>query len=139
MHLTDLIRRPEFRCILPVISVAVLFFFLDEAAQKASELPIIIETAPYYLFAMAALLSQLFNQNRTGMMAVLMIVAYTIIQERLQTPLSVGTTRLEYALLALLLPLNVLYTLVYPDKRFFSRSGALFFALVLGQLFWHIC
>ncbi|WP_434361971.1 GGDEF domain-containing protein [Parasalinivibrio latis] len=116
--------------------MAALFLFLDEAAQKASELPVIIETAPYYLFAMAALLSQLFNQNRTGMMAVLMIVAYTVIQERLQTPLSVGTTRLEYVLLGLLLPLNILYTLVYPDKRFVSRSGALFFALVAGQLFW---
>jgi hypothetical protein len=100
--------------------------------------PGVADTLPYVLFAIALLLCQGFNQGRMGMIAVAMAITYYVIQERLQTPLSVGTTKLEFSLLAFILPVACIIVYAFPEKRFFSRTGILYTAVLGFMCGWSI-
>ncbi|WP_252026824.1 GGDEF domain-containing protein [Vibrio sp. SCSIO 43136] len=91
---------------------------------------------PYLLFGVALLLCQSFSQGRMGMLAVAMTLAYYFVQTRLQVPLSVGTTRLEFSILAFLLPVACVIVYAFPNKRFFSTSGYIYSALMVGFALW---
>ncbi|EDK26235.1 GGDEF family protein [Vibrionales bacterium SWAT-3] len=64
------------------------------------------------------------------MVSVTMLVAYLVIQVRLQTPLNTGTTLLELSLLAALVPVTCLLVYAFPDTGVNSKSMFLY-ALVL--------
>jgi len=96
----------------------------------------IVSHLPYILFSIALLLCHSFSQGRMGMIAVAMMLAYFFIQHRLQVPLSVGTTKLEFCLLAFLLPVACMVVYAFPNKRFFSLSGMGYLVLMASFLAW---
>ncbi|UTV29875.1 GGDEF domain-containing protein [Photobacterium atrarenae] len=91
---------------------------------------------PYLLFGIVILLSQPFNQSKTALTAMMMMIAFYIIQNYLQSPLSEPQTRLIYLLLATLLPLNLLQVHILPERRLFSRFGTGYVLFLCAQLGW---
>ncbi|ERM57692.1 GGDEF domain-containing protein [Vibrio cyclitrophicus] len=65
-----------------------------------------------------------------------MLVAYLIIQVRLQTPLNTGTTLLELSLLATLLPVTCLLVYAFPDNGVNSKSMFLYALVVVLFMVW---
>ena len=90
---------------------------------------------PYILLSVAVLLCHTFRQGRMAMVSSTMLVAYLIIQVRLQTPLNTGTTLLELSLLATLLPVTCLLVYAFPDNGVNSKSMFLY-ALVVVMIMW---
>ena len=78
---------------------------------------------PSLLFILVMILSHFFKQGRIGFAALLMLVAYNIIQQRLQTPLAVGSTLFEFYFLVLLLPINLVLLLRLPECSLFSMKA----------------
>ncbi|MGF1703938.1 GGDEF domain-containing protein [Photobacterium makurazakiensis] len=96
----------------------------------------LLQLLPYTLLPIAVILGQLFNQGRTSMAALLMLIAYYIIQSELQSPLAVNQTMLTYTLLAFLLPLNILNLHLTQNRRIFSRSNITYIGFIVSQLAW---
>ncbi|SIO33048.1 GGDEF domain-containing protein [Salinivibrio sp. ES.052] len=96
----------------------------------------LIYAAPYFLLLTALLLSHLFKSARVGMMVVILLVGYTVILTRLQSPLDQGTTYLEYLLLAVALPINLLYMIIVRDQKLTSRFGLFFFFAIGMEMGW---
>jgi GGDEF domain-containing protein len=128
-------RTNTVRLLSPLVLILGIFAGKDALMALAGDNFTIVGNLPYVLFAVAILICQTFNQGRMGMISLLMILCYWIIQTRLQTPLATGTTRLEYTLLAFILPVAAMMVYLFPEKRFLSQSGllySLFLAFMLG-------
>ncbi|MEJ2766168.1 GGDEF domain-containing protein [Photobacterium sp. MCCC 1A19761] len=91
---------------------------------------------PYVLLGLVILLSQPFNQGKTALTALMMVIAFYVIQTYLQSPQSNPQTRLIYLLLATLLPLNLLQVHILPERRLFSRFGTGYLLFLGVQLGW---
>ncbi|MEZ8637850.1 GGDEF domain-containing protein [Vibrio cyclitrophicus] len=91
---------------------------------------------PYILLSVAVLLCHTFRQGRMAMVSSTMLVAYLIIQVRLQTPLNTGTTLLELSLLATLLPVTCLLVYAFPDNGVNSKSMFLYALVVVLFMVW---
>lgn len=91
---------------------------------------------PYILFGTAVALSHTFKQSRMAMVALSMLVAYAVVQVRLQSPLTSGTTLLELSLLSLLLPVSCCLVYLFSDTGVFSRGMAIFSATILSFVGW---
>lgn len=104
---------------------------IDPISNLAGSNFTIFGNLPYVLYIVALLLCQSFNQGRMGMIAILMTLTYFVIQTRLQVPLNTGTTRLEYSLAAIILPVACMMVYLFPEKRIFSRTG-LIYTLILA-------
>ncbi|ORT52542.1 diguanylate cyclase (plasmid) [Vibrio sp. qd031] len=124
------------RLLSPLVLILGVFLGKDALVSLAGDNFTIVGNLPYILFAIAILICQTFNQGRMGMIALLMTVCYWVIQTRLQTPLATGTTRLEYTLLAFILPVAAMMVYLFPEKRLFSQSGALYSLLLLFMVGW---
>jgi diguanylate cyclase (GGDEF)-like protein len=124
------------RLLSPLVLILGIFAGKDALVDLAGDNFTIVGNLPYVLFAVAILICQTFNQGRMGMISLLMIVCYWIIQSRLQTPLAIGTTRLEYTLLAFVLPVAGMMVYLFPEKRFLSQSGLLYALLLAFMLGW---
>ncbi|OOE65005.1 GGDEF domain-containing protein [Salinivibrio sp. IB282] len=96
----------------------------------------LIYAAPYFLLFTALLLSHLFKSARVGMMVVILLVGYTVILTRLQSPLNHGTTYMEYLLLTVALPINLLYMIIVRDQKLTSRFGLFFFLAIGMEIGW---
>ena len=101
------------------------FFAALSTAQQA-----MLVELPTILFLLVIILSHFFKQGRSGFAALLMLVAYNVIQQRLQTPLAMGSTLFEFYFLALVLPINLVLLLFLPERSLFSFK-ALFYHLIL--------
>lgn len=88
---------------------------------------------PSILFLLVIALSHFFKQGRSGFAALLMLVAYNLIQLRLQTPLAIGSTLLEYYFLVLLLPANLVLLLFLPERALFSFQALSYHAIFILQ------
>ncbi|MDX2321822.1 MAG: GGDEF domain-containing protein [Moritella sp.] len=88
---------------------------------------------PSILFLLVIVLSHFFKQGRSGFAALLMLVAYNLIQLRLQTPLAIGSTLLEYYFLVLLLPANLVLLLFLPERALFSFKALSYHAIFIFQ------
>ncbi|WP_232011647.1 GGDEF domain-containing protein [Moritella yayanosii] len=96
---------------------------------------------PNILFMLVIVLSHFFKQGRSGFAALLMLVAYNVIQQRLQTPLAVGSTLFEYYFLVLLLPANLVLLLFLPERALFSFKALSYHAIFIVQIavfYWFI-
>ncbi|MCL1037347.1 GGDEF domain-containing protein [Shewanella submarina] len=139
MNLTGLIKSAGGRILLQLMAAIILIITLNPLREVTAPYPELVLLFPYLLLGTVLLLSQLFNQLRTGFLAVLMLLAYAIIQLRLQQPLPEANTRFAYQLLALMMPLNLLLVLAWPARRLLSPSGfgfLLFIGLQLVAGYW---
>lgn len=132
----NLLSHPLFKLLLPIIIVVSVITGMDGIIQLSSENQGFSYILPYIVLSIVLLLSQPFNQGRVGMIAITMAIAYWIIQERLQVPLSYGTTRIEFTLTAFLLPISMMATFIFPERRIFSKYGAGYLGILLFMFFW---
>ncbi|MGI2260748.1 diguanylate cyclase [Shewanella sp. GXUN23E] len=134
MNFTGLFKTAGWRIVLQLIAAASLLLLLDPLRQLTAPYPELLLLAPYVLMLLALLLSQLFNQQRTGFLVVLTLLAYITVQFKLQQPLTGVETRLIYYLLTLLMPINLLLVLAMPARRLLSPGGAGFLLWIVLQL-----
>lgn len=110
------------------------------AALSVDHQHILVEL-PSILFLLGVVLSHFFKQGRCGFVALLMLVAYNVIQQRLQTPLASGTTLFEYYFLVLLLPANLVLLLFLPERALFSFKALAYHVIFIFQaaiFYWFI-
>lgn len=102
-------------------------------AVLSVEQQLMLVELPVLLFLLVIILSHFFKQGRSGFAALLMLVAYGVIQLRLQTPLSLGSTLFEYYFLVLLLPANLVLLLFLPERSLLSVQAWPYHALFILQ------
>ncbi|EAS42013.1 GGDEF domain-containing protein [Photobacterium profundum] len=132
----SIFRNPGFRFGIPSLLSFLMLISLKEGRETLLVYQNLLIILPYILFALIIILSQPFNQGRTSLVALLMIIAYYIVQNHLQAPLTNNTTKLIYYLLATLLPLNLLLVHKLPDKRLWSLFGGYFCLFIAIQIIW---
>ena len=124
-----------FRLLFPLMLLAFIYFGLDSAIGFTQSNLGILSNLPYVLFLCCFALSHAFKQSRIAMCSVAMIGAYWFIQNRLQSPLSSGTTILELSLLAFLLPVALALVFSHKNNVLFSKSFLVYLvtlALLVG-------
>ncbi|MGF1717355.1 GGDEF domain-containing protein [Photobacterium chitinilyticum] len=121
---------------LPLLLAALMIMSLEPVLASFSPYRGLLLVLPYILLVLVILLSQPFNQGKTALTALLMMIAFYIIQNHLQSPLSDNRTHIIYVLLATLLPLNLLQLHLLPERRLFSRFGTGYLIFLISQLAW---
>nr|WP_086937368.1 GGDEF domain-containing protein [Thaumasiovibrio occultus] len=122
-HLREL---PALRLVFPITLLTTLLVTLDAFGGLSHDYLTLLSTLPYVAYGLVILLAHLFNQSRVAQTALLMTLAYFIVQTWLQVPLYHGLTRLYFNVLATVLPLNLLFILLLPPRRPLSSSGLLY-------------
>jgi len=117
-----------FRIALPLLLLTFIAFGIDNVIRLTQANIGFVTKLPFVLFATAIVLANPFKQSRIAMAASALAVTYWLIQNRLQSPLSSGTTILELSLLAALLPIALVLVYSYKDSNLFSRSFAFYLA-----------
>ncbi|WP_195723411.1 GGDEF domain-containing protein [Vibrio furnissii] len=127
---SSLVTSYWFRFAFPIILLCALWFGMNNVILVTRSNLGFAGNLPYVLFIAAIAIAHLFKQSRMAMVASAMLICYWIIQYRLQTPLSSGSTLLELSLLAILLPVACLLSYAFKNGGLFSRG----FATYLGIL-----
>ncbi|TVU60801.1 GGDEF domain-containing protein [Vibrio atlanticus] len=125
-----------FRFCFPLLLLAMLLVGMNNVILVTSSNLGFASNLPYILLSVAVLLCHTFRQGRMAMVSFTMLVAYLIIQIRLQTPLNTGTTLLELSLLATLLPVTCLLVYAFPDNGVNSKSMFLYALVVVLFMVW---
>ncbi|WP_299012805.1 diguanylate cyclase [uncultured Photobacterium sp.] len=123
---------------LPLLLAVLMTFSLESAVTTFAPYRELLLILPYVLLGLVILLSQPFNQGKTDLTALLMLITFYIIQTRLQSPLANNETHIIYVMLATLLPLNLLLVHILPERRLFSRFGSGYFIFLLLQIAWGV-
>lgn len=127
---SSFVTSSMFRFCFPLLLLAILLAGMNNVILVTDSNLGFASNLPYILLSVAVLLCHTFRQGRMAMVSVTMLVAYFVIQVRLQTPLNTGTTLLELSLLAALVPVTCLLVYTFPDTGVNSKSMFLY-ALVL--------
>ncbi|CAH6812139.1 GGDEF domain protein [Vibrio chagasii] len=127
---SSFVTSSMFRFCFPLLLLAILLAGMNNVILVTDSNLGFASNLPYILLSVAVLLCHTFRQGRMAMVSVTMLVAYFVIQVRLQTPLNTGTTLLELSLLAALVPVTCLLVYAFPDTGVNSKSMFLY-ALVL--------
>ncbi|UGA57105.1 GGDEF domain-containing protein [Vibrio sp. VB16] len=127
-----------FRLLFPLILTVIIFIGINNVTLLVQTNIPFASQLPYFLFAICILLCQSFNQGRIGMVAIAMAAAYWVIQTRLQSSLSTGTTQIEFLILAFTFPTACITVYLFPEKRFFTLSSALYIAIVAILFGWSV-
>ncbi|NOH96963.1 GGDEF domain-containing protein [Vibrio sp. 99-70-13A1] len=125
-----------FRFFFPLLLLGVLLIGMNNVILVTNSNLGIASNLPYILLIVAGVLCHTFKQGRMAMVSLAMLTAYSIIQYRLQTPLSSGTTLLELSLLATLLPVACLFVYAFPDTGVNSKVIALYVSILLLFIIW---
>lgn len=91
---------------------------------------------PYILLGCALLLCYSFKQGRESMVCLAMLLAYFVIQHRLQVPLQSGTALLELTILATLLPVSFLAVFLFSKDGFDSRAMFTYLLMLTMFVLW---
>ncbi|MBL4829898.1 MAG: GGDEF domain-containing protein [Aliivibrio sp.] len=134
----SLLNHPTLKLLLPILFSLISILGMDSIISVSADNPDVTYLLPYILFSITIMLSQPFNQGRTGLIAIVMAVAYYFIQSRLQISLSEGTTRIEFTLLAILIPVCLMSVFIYPNRRIISKVGSYFIIMLLLMLVWSL-
>jgi diguanylate cyclase (GGDEF)-like protein len=119
-----------FRLFMPMLMMLGVLFGVDHIIDATQANSGFVTNLPYILFGTAIALSHTFKQSRMAMVALSMLLAYLVVQVRLQSPLSSGTTLLELCLLSLLLPVSCCLVYLFSDTGIISR-GMVFFSITI--------
>jgi diguanylate cyclase (GGDEF)-like protein len=118
---------------LPFIVLLAAWFSLPYMPRWHADYALLLQALPYGLGVLLLLLTQLFNQGRIGQMAILTLVTYALVQQRLQVQLSDADTYWAFFWLCLLWPVNVALIRYLPERRPFSLGGMIFPAILSLQ------
>ena len=118
----------------PVLALAGCWLLLPYIHVWTSDYGNLLMAAPVVSGVFLLILSQIFNQGRTGQLVLLVTLSYLLVQFRLQTTLDEPGTYWIYFWLTLLWPLNAAAIRYLPERRPLSLSGLVFPAAVLLQV-----
>ncbi|MEZ9246745.1 GGDEF domain-containing protein [Vibrio lentus] len=133
---SSFVTSSMFRFCFPLLLLAMLLVGMNNVILVTDSNLGFASNLPYILLSVAVLLCHTFRQGRMAMVSLTMLVAYFIIQVRLQTPLNTGTTLLELSLLAALVPVTCLLVYAFPDNGVNSRSMFLYTLVVVLFMVW---
>ncbi|WP_373945077.1 GGDEF domain-containing protein [Vibrio chagasii] len=133
---SSFVTSSMFRFCFPLFLLAVLLAGMNNVILVTDSNLGFASNLPYILLSVAVLLCHTFRQGRMAMVSVTMLVAYLVIQVRLQTPLSTGTTLLELSLLAALVPVTCLLVYAFPDTGVNSKSMFLYALVLVLFMIW---
>ncbi|GAL26186.1 GGDEF domain protein [Vibrio variabilis] len=125
-----------FRLFMPMLMMIGVMVSVNHIIDATKANSGFVTNLPYILFGTAVALSHTFKQSRMAMVALSMLVAYLVIQLRLQSPLSSGTTLLELSLLSLLLPVSCSLSYLFSDTGVISKGMAIFGAILVSFIGW---
>ncbi|MCW8336658.1 diguanylate cyclase [Vibrio sp. SCSIO 43135] len=132
----SIITSNWFRFSFPLLLAAVLGFGMNNVISVTQANLGIAMNLPTVLFLTAIILGHTFNQSRCSMVALAMLITYSLIQYRLQTSLSTGTTLLELSLMSVLLPIACLLTYAFKDSNILTRTFIYYCAVLLMFIAW---
>ena len=133
---SSFVTSSMFRFCFPLFLLAILLAGMNYVILVTDSNLGFASNLPYILLSVAVLLCHTFRQGRMAMVSVTMLVAYLVIQVRLQTPLSTGTTLLELSLLAALVPVTCLLVYAFPDTGVNSKSMFLYALVLVLFMIW---
>ncbi|MCG9690821.1 GGDEF domain-containing protein [Vibrio sp. Isolate22] len=133
---SSFVTSSMFRFCFPLFLLAILLAGMNNVILVTDSNLGFASNLPYILLSVAVLLCHTFRQGRMAMVSVTMLVAYLVIQVRLQTPLSTGTTLLELSLLAALVPVTCLLVYAFPDTGVNSKSMFLYTLVLVLFMIW---
>ncbi|MCC4857809.1 GGDEF domain-containing protein [Vibrio lentus] len=133
---SSFVTSSMFRFCFPLLLLAMLLVGMNNVILVTDSNLGFASNLPYILLSVAVLLCHTFRQGRMAMVSLTMLVAYFIIQVRLQTPLNTGTTLLELSLLAALVPVTCLLVYAFPDNGVNSKSMFLYALVVVLFMIW---
>ncbi|EKO3557556.1 GGDEF domain-containing protein [Vibrio metschnikovii] len=133
---TDFASSSWFRFAFPILLLITVWIGIDNLVMVVQSNIGFAQNLPYVLFVSAIAIAHLFKQSRIAMIASVLLVSYLIVQYRLQSPLSDGSTLLELSLLATLLPVACLISYAFYNQGLATRSFAKFIGLLLMLLLW---
>ena len=133
---SSFVTSSMFRFCFPLFLLAILLTGMNNVILVTDSNLGFASNLPYILLSVAVLLCHTFRQGRMAMVSVTMLVAYLVIQVRLQTPLSTGTTLLELSLLAALVPVTCLLVYAFPDTGVNSKSMFLYALILVLFMIW---
>ncbi|PMG47227.1 diguanylate cyclase [Vibrio lentus] len=133
---SSFVTSSMFRFCFPLLLLAMLLVGMNNVILVTGSNLGFASNLPYILLSVAVLLCHTFRQGRMAMVSLTMLVAYLIIQIRLQTPLNTGTTLLELSLLAALVPVTCLLVYAFPDNGVNSKSMFLYALVVVLFMVW---
>lgn len=125
-----------FRLAFPLLLVTLLWTGMSNVITVTQANIGFASHLPYIILGSVFTLGHFFKQSRISMISAALILSYWVIQVRLQSPLTTGSTLLELSLLAFLLP--VASFLVYPmsDTGINSRTFGVYILVLLMFVFW---
>lgn len=106
---SSFVTSPWFRFGFPLLLLVAIWLGLSNVVLVIKSNLGMAVNLPYILFFIALTVAHIFKQSRIAMVAMTMLLAYWLIQIRLQTPLTVNSTMLELIMLSLLLPVACFY------------------------------
>ncbi|WP_192890855.1 GGDEF domain-containing protein [Vibrio bathopelagicus] len=133
---SSFVTSSMFRFCFPLLLLAMLLVGMNNVILVTDSNLGFASNLPYILLSVAVLLCHTFRQGRMAMVSITMLVAYLVIQVRLQTPLNTGTTLLELSLLAALVPVSCLLVYAFPDTGVNSKSMFLYTLVVVLFMVW---
>lgn len=134
---SSLVTSYWFRFAFPIILLCALWFGMNNVILITRSNLGFAGNLPYALFIAAIAIAHLFKQSRMAMVASAMLLCYWVIQWRLQTPLNMGSTRLELSLLAILLPIACLMSYAFANGGLLSRGFATFVSILIMFGLWY--
>ncbi|MDC0612695.1 GGDEF domain-containing protein [Vibrio sp.] len=93
-------------------------------------------TTPYVFYSIAVTLGIMFKRSRLVMLIFASVLAYSIIQFRLQTPLSQQHTFIQYCLLAFLYPVALNLIFLFKNSTLFSKQTLYYLAFLVLLTSW---
>ncbi|WP_050933113.1 GGDEF domain-containing protein, partial [Vibrio harveyi] len=133
---SSLMTSPGFRFLFPILLLGMVSVGMDSIIQMTQSNWGIAANLPYILLGCALLMCYSFKQGRESMVCIAMLLAYFVIQHRLQVPLQTGTALLELTILASLLPVSFLAVFLFNKEGFDSRATLTYMLMLILFVFW---
>ncbi|MEZ8938410.1 GGDEF domain-containing protein [Vibrio alginolyticus] len=125
-----------FRFLFPFLLLGIVSSGMDSIIQMTQANWGIAANLPYILLGCALLLCYSFKQGRESMVCLAMLLAYFVIQHRLQVPLQSGTALLELTILTTLLPVSFLTVFLFSKEGFDSRAMLTYILMLAMFVLW---
>jgi diguanylate cyclase (GGDEF)-like protein len=117
--------KPLFRLTVPLLLLLAAIISLNHLNEIPSDYVKLLKLLPYGLFVIVLGLSHYFNRSRFFAAALLMAMAFWLIQNRLQTTLEEQIPFYFFTTMSILLPLGLTLLAVIPEKGLWNRHGIL--------------
>lgn len=133
---SSLISSSGFKFAFPIALLGLVISGMNNIIQMTQSNWGIAANLPYVLLGCALLLCYSFKQGRESMICVAMLLAYFIIQQRLQVPLQSGTALIELTMLATLLPISFLAVFLFNKDGANSKAMFAYIFMLIIFLLW---